>query len=92
MVKTTLVIDRAIYKAAKRVAVEYDTTLSAMVRKGLLICVSDPEGVEDTISLLRDERAMEAIRAGEEARKRGRKDYYAHVDDIQHRKDVSRSR
>lgn len=81
-VKTTLVIDRAIYKAAKRVAVEYDTTLSAMVRKGLLIYVSDPEGVEDTIALLRDERAMEAIRAGEEARKLAQKDYYVDWDQI----------
>jgi hypothetical protein len=81
-VKTTLVIDRAIYKAAKRVAVEYDTTLSAMVRKGLLIYVSDPEGVEDTVALLRDERAMEAIRAGEEARKSDRKDYYVDWDQI----------
>ena len=83
-VKTTLVIDRAIYKSAKRVAVEYDTTLSAMVRKGLLIYVSDPEGVEDTISLLRDARAMEAIQAGEAARKSGRKGYYVDWDQIRH--------
>ena len=75
-VKTTLTIDRAIYKAAKRVAVEQETTVSAMVRKGLLIYVSDPEGVDDTIALLTDRRAMQAIRAGERARQRGRKDYY----------------
>ena len=81
-VKTTLTIDRAIYKAAKRVAVERETSVSAMVRKGLLIYVSDPEGVEETVSLLMDERAMEAIKAGEEARRRGRKDYYIDWDEI----------
>ena len=74
--KTTLIIDREIYKAAKRVAVEHDTTVSAMVRKGLLLYVSDPEGVEETVSVLRDKRAMEAIRAGEAARKHGRKGHY----------------
>lgn len=81
-VKTTLTIDREIYKAARRVAVEFDTTVSAMVRKGLLLYVSDPEGVEDTVSLLMDQRAMEAIRRGEEARKRHRKDYYVDWDKI----------
>ncbi len=80
--KTTLTIDRAIYKAAKRVAVEQDTTVSAMVRKGLLLYVSDPEGVEETVSLLMDKDAMEAIRAGEEARKRGTKDFYVEWDKI----------
>ena len=75
-VKTTLTIDPAIYKAAKRVAVEQETTVSAMVRKGLLIYVSDPEGTDETIGLLTDRRAMQAIEAGEEARKRGRKGYY----------------
>ena len=82
LVKTTLTIDRAIYKAAKRVAVEHDTTVSAMVRKGLLIYCSDPEGVEDTVGLLMDKHAMEAIRAGEEARTRGRKDHYIDWDEI----------
>lgn len=81
-VKTTLTIDPAIYKAAKRVAVEYDTTVSAMVRKGLLIYCSDPEGVEETVGLLMDKQAMEAIRAGEDARQRGRKGYYVAWDDI----------
>ena len=80
--KTTLIIDREIYKAAKRVAVEHDTTVSAMVRKGLLLYVSDPEGVEETVSILRDKRAMEAIRAGEEARKRGRKGHYVDWDKV----------
>jgi hypothetical protein len=81
-VKTTLTIDRAIYKAAKRVAVEHDTTVSAMVRKGLLIYCSDPEGVEETIGLLMDTQAMEAIQAGEDARRRGRKGYYVEWDKI----------
>lgn len=81
-IKTTLTIDRAIYKAAKRVAVERDTTVSAMVRKGLLIYCSDPEGVEDTVTLLMDKRAIEAIVAGEEARRQGRKDYYIDWDEI----------
>jgi len=82
IMKTTLTIDRAIYKAAKRVAVEHETTVSAMVRKGLLIYVSDPEGVEDTVAVLMDKRAMQAIEAGEAARKRGRKDYYIKWDEI----------
>ncbi len=81
-VKTTLTIDRAIYKAAKRVAVEHDTTVSAMVRKGLLIYVSDPEGVEETVATLMDKEAMAAIQEGEAARKQERRDYYVDWDDI----------
>ena len=80
--KTTLTMDREIYKAAKRIAVEQDTTVSAMVRKGLLVYISDPDGTDETIALLTDKRAMEAIRAGEAARKRGRKDYYIDWDNI----------
>ena len=82
VMKTTLTMDREIYKAAKRVAVEHDTTVSAMVRKGLLIYVSDPEGVEETVSFLTDKRALAAIRAGETARKQRRKDYYIDWDKI----------
>ena len=81
-IKTTLTIDREIYKAAKRVAVEHDTTVSAMVRKGLLIYVSDPEGVEETVGLLLDKQAMAAIRSGKAARRRGKKDYYVDWDKI----------
>lgn len=72
----TKTIDQAIYKAAKRVAVEHDTTVSAMMRKGLLTYISNPEGVEETVSLLMDEHAIEAIQAGEEARKQGKKGFY----------------
>lgn len=75
-IKTTLTIDPAIYKAAKRVAVEQETTVSAMMRKGLLICISDPEGVDETLKMLTDQQAMKAIEAGERARRQGRKDYY----------------
>ena len=82
VMKTTLTMDREIYKAAKRIALEQETTVSAMVRKGLLIYVSDPEGTDETVALLTDKRAMKAIRAGEEARKRGRKDYYIDWDNI----------
>lgn len=82
VMKTTLTIDRAIYKAAKRVAVEHDTTVSSIVRKGLLLYVSDPEGVEETASLLMDRKAMEAIVAGEEARRSGRKGHYVDWDQI----------
>ena len=81
-IKTTLTIDRAIYKAAKRVAVERETTVSAMLRKALLIYVSDPEGVEETVAILRDKRAMAAIQAGEQARKQGRKPFYIDWDEI----------
>ena len=81
-IKTTLTIDRAIYKAAKRVAIDHDTTVSAMVRKGLLVYVSDPEGVEETLSVLLDKHAMAAIRAGETARQCGRKDYYLDWNEI----------
>ena len=80
--KTTLTMDREIYKAAKRIALEQETTVSAMLRKGLLIYVSDPEGTDETVALLTDKHAMKAIRAGEEARKRGRKDYYIEWDKI----------
>lgn len=81
-VKTTLVIDGVIYKAAKRVAVEQETTVSAMVRKGLLIYVSDPEGTDETVALLTDRQAMKAIEAGEKARNHGKKDYYVDWDKI----------
>jgi hypothetical protein len=81
-IRTTLTIDQAIYKAAKRVAVEHDTTVSAMVRKGLLIYVSDPEAVEETVSVLMDREAMKAIEAGEEARRHRRKDFYVEWDKI----------
>ncbi len=81
-IKTTLNIDSAIYKAAKRVAVEYDTTVSAMVRKALLIYVSDPEGVEETLSVLKDSKAMAAIRSGEAARKQKKPDFYLNWDEI----------
>lgn len=81
-VKTTLNIDGEVYKAAKRVALEYDTTVSAMLRKALLIYVSDPEGVEETVSVLMDKKAMETIRAGEEARKKNAKDYYINWDKV----------
>ena len=80
--KTTLNIDPTIYKAAKRVAVERDTTVSAMLRKALLVLVSDPDGVDETVELLTDKDAMKAIEAGEEARRRGRKDHYIDWDKI----------
>ena len=82
MIKTTLTIDRAIYKAARRVAVEFDTTVSAMLRKALLVYVSDPEGMEETVAVLQDKHAMAAIRAGEEARRHGRKDFYIDWNEI----------
>jgi len=81
-VKTTLTIDGAIYKAAKKVAIDHDTTVSAMVRKALLVYVSDPEGVEETVDVLMDKRAMGAILAGEGARRRGRTDYYVDWDRV----------
>ena len=81
-IRTTLTIAKEIYKAAKRVAVEHNTTVSAMVRKGLLIYISDPQGVEETVSLLTDREAMEAIEAGEKARKQKRKDYYIDWDQV----------
>jgi len=81
-VKTTLNIDGEVYKAAKRVAVDRDTTVSAMVRKALLIYVSDPEGVEETVAVLTDKKAMEAIQAGQEARKQNKKDYYIDWDKV----------
>jgi hypothetical protein len=81
-VKTTFNIDDEVYKAAKRVAIEHDTTVSAMLRKALLIYVSDPEGVEETVSVLMDKKAMEAIRSGEEARKKNAKDYYINWDKV----------
>jgi len=74
--KTTLIVDNEVYKAAKRVSVERDTTLSAMLTKGLLLYVSDPEGVEETTEILTDRRAMAALLEGIEARARKRKGYY----------------
>ena len=74
--KTTLVVDNEIYKAAKRVAVERDTTVSSMLTKGLLVYVSDPDGVEETTEVLRDRKAMAALVEGIEARARKRKGYY----------------
>ena len=81
-IKTTLTIDPAIYKAAKRVAVECDTTVSAMVRKGLLIYVTDPEGADETVAVLTDRSAMRAIRAGERARRKRLGRYYVEWEKI----------
>jgi len=74
--KTTLIVDNEVYKAAKRVAVEQDTTLSSMLTKGLLLYVSDPEGVEESAEILTDRKAMLALLEGIEARTRKRKGYY----------------
>lgn len=82
VIRTTLTINQTIYKTAKRVAVEHDTTVSAMMRKGLLTYISDPEAVEETVSLLMDKRAMEAIQAAEKARRRGKKGFYVDWDKI----------
>jgi hypothetical protein len=74
--KTTLMVDDDIYKAAKRMAVERDTTMSSMLTKSLLLYVSDPEGVEETASILTDRKAMAALLEGIEARAKKRKGYY----------------
>lgn len=74
--KTTLVVDSALYKAAKRVAVERDSTLSEILNKGLLLYVSDPEGVEEMAEILTDRKAMTALLEGIEARAEGRRGYY----------------
>jgi len=74
--KTTLVIDPALFKAAKRVAVEREVTLSSIMNKGLLLYVSDPESVEEMAEILSDRRAMAALLEGMEARAKGRKGYY----------------
>ena len=75
-IKTTLTFDKEIYKAAKRIAVERETTVSRMMQKALLLMVSDPEGLDDSVELLQDEDAMKAIQEAEEARKHHRKGYY----------------
>ncbi len=75
-VKTTLTIDPVVYKAVKKIAIDHDTTVSSMVRKALLLYISDPEGVEETVGLLIDKKVMEAIRKGEEVREQGRDNYY----------------
>jgi hypothetical protein len=69
-------MDPVIYKAVKKIAIDYDTTVSSMVRKALLLYISDPEGIEETVDLLMDKKVIEAIRKGEEAREQGRDDYY----------------
>ena len=71
-----LTIDNVTYKVAKRLSVKHGTTISTIVRKGLRIYMSDPEGVEETAAILTDANAMKAIREGEKARRKGRKDYY----------------
>jgi len=75
-IKTTLTIDKEIYKAAKRVAVEREMSLSSILRKALLVYVSDPEGVEETTDVLMDPKALEAILQGQTARKEKRAGYY----------------
>ena len=77
--KIKLMIDDMTYKVAKRLSVKHGTTISTMVRKGLLIYMSDPKGVEETAAILTDANAMKAIREGEEARRKGRKDYYIDI-------------
>lgn len=81
-VKTTISFDKEIYKAAKQIAVEKETTVSAMMQKALLLIVSDPEGLDDSVALLKDKDAMKAIQEGEEARKEHRKGYYIDWDKV----------
>ena len=81
-IKTTLTMDREIYKAAKRVAVERDTTVSSIVRKALLLYVSDPEGVEETVEILADSNALTAILEGQAARKEKKAGYYVNWEKI----------
>jgi len=83
--KVTVVLDPALLKAAKRVALDRDSTLSATLAKGLLVHVSDPDGTEETAGVLTDKKAMTALLKGMEARARGRKGYY-----LDRRKDVYR--
>ncbi len=80
--KTTLMLDPALYKAAKRVAVEHDRTLSEILNKGLLLYVSDPEGVEEMAEILTDRKAMTALLEGIEARAKARKGYYVEWDKV----------
>ena len=75
-IKTTLTIDREVYKAAKRVAVERETTLSSILRKALLVYVSDPEGIEETTEILTDPKALAALLEGQAARKSKKAGYY----------------
>jgi len=69
-------LDQELYKAAKRVAVDRDRPLSEMLNKGLLVYVSDPEGVEETTEVLTDKKAMAALFEGIAARAKGRRGYY----------------
>lgn len=74
--KTTFVIDTALYKVAKKVAVDRESTLSEILNKGLLVYISDPDGVEEMSEILTDRKAMKALLDGIEAREKGRKGYY----------------
>jgi len=75
-VKTTFVIDPALYKVVKKVAVDRESTLSEILNKGLLVYVSDPDGVEEMTEILTDRKAMRALLEGIEAREKDRKGYY----------------
>lgn len=41
-VKTTVIVGRDLYKAAKHMAIERDTSVSAMLRAGLMLYLADP--------------------------------------------------
>lgn len=75
-IKTTLMIDQEVYKAVKRVALEKDVSISSILQKGLMLYVSDPEGVEETYEVLSDSHAMKDILEGLEARRKKTRGHY----------------
>ena len=83
-VKTTLLLDSEVFKAAKKMAVDMDTTLSALATKGILVYISDPDGMEETVEILKDKNAMKALLAGVEARSKNKKGYYLDWDKVKH--------
>jgi|GEM_PF-2056751 len=81
-VRTTLSIEPEILKAAKRVALEKSTTLSALFKKALLVCVSDPDAIEETYEILMDRKSMKNILEAADAVKEKRAGYFVDWDKV----------
>lgn len=60
-VKTTIILYRETYKAARFMAVERETTVSAMVRAGLALYMADPERAEKVLAQAQSRRIDKVI-------------------------------
>ena len=68
VVKTTVILHRDTYKAARFMAVERNTPVSAMMRAGLMLYLSEPDRAEKAEALDTNKIIEQTIRALKKSR------------------------